>query len=315
MKILLTANVQLNASNNENLNVEAFHKWQDSRQVKLSETLEKARIQNARTVFLLGTLFGRNPLPEKVADGFFSTLLENRDIQVYAFTDFNEYQLISYRNDIPGNLKLMCIQATEQREQDSLSISINEGIVEVMEGQAKGVIEQTEEGCFVINGNKIPSFEPTGFEDERENEFGYLIWDTAENQIQFTHDQKYQYQSLELKIIPEDTEQDIIEKINQLVKKSDIDTFLRITITGKTAFGLTMNAEGLMNKLEKRFFSVKVFDNSSMDIEEEMFETDISLRSEFVRLALQDDSLSEGERNQIISCGWNALHGKGLSEE
>ena len=45
------------------------------------------------------------------------------------------------------------------------------------------------------------------------------------------------------------------------------------------------------------------------------FENDISLRSEFVRLALQDDSLSESERNRLISCGWNALIGKGVSAE
>ena len=47
------------------------------------------------------------------------------------------------------------------------------------------------------------------------------------------------------------------------------------------------------------------------DIDEEAFENDISLRSEFVRLALQDDSLSESERNRLISCGWNALNNRG----
>ena len=52
-----------------------------------------------------------------------------------------------------------------------------------------------------------------------------------------------------------------------------------------------------------------------MDIDEESFETDISLRSEFVRLALQDGSLSESERSRLISLGWNALSGKEVSAE
>ena len=52
-----------------------------------------------------------------------------------------------------------------------------------------------------------------------------------------------------------------------------------------------------------------------MDIDEEAFENDISLRSEFVRLALQDDSLSESERNRLISCGWNALNGREVTAE
>ena len=47
----------------------------------------------------------------------------------------------------------------------------------------------------------------------------------------------------------------------------------------------------------------------------EAFENDISLRSEFVRLALQDDSLSESERNRLISCGWNALNGREVTAE
>jgi hypothetical protein len=47
-----------------------------------------------------------------------------------------------------------------------------------------------------------------------------------------------------------------------------------------------------------------------MDIDTEAFETDISLRSEFVRLAMQEESLSELERNRLISCGWGALGGK-----
>ena len=56
-------------------------------------------------------------------------------------------------------------------------------------------------------------------------------------------------------------------------------------------------------------------DVTGMDIDEETFENDISLRSEFVRLALQDDSLSESERNRLISCGWNVLNGKEVSAE
>ena len=62
-------------------------------------------------------------------------------------------------------------------------------------------------------------------------------------------------------------------------------------------------------------FYAEVFDNTSMDIDEETFETDISLRSEFVRLALRDGSLSESERNRIISAGWNALGGKEVNKQ
>ena len=67
--------------------------------------------------------------------------------------------------------------------------------------------------------------------------------------------------------------------------------------------------------MQSRIFFAKVYDNTVMDIDEESFETDISLRSEFVRLALQDGSLSESERSRLISLGWNALSGKEVSAE
>ena len=52
-----------------------------------------------------------------------------------------------------------------------------------------------------------------------------------------------------------------------------------------------------------------------MDIDEKAFETDISLRGEFVRLALQDGSISESERSRLISLGWSALSGGEVSAE
>ena len=52
-----------------------------------------------------------------------------------------------------------------------------------------------------------------------------------------------------------------------------------------------------------------------MDVNEAEFENDISLRSEFVRLALRDETLSEAERNRLVRYGWNALSGKEVNAE
>ena len=127
--------------------------------------------------------------------------------------------------------------------------------------------------------------------------------------------QKYVFRSVELKILPEDGEKDIIRKIQNTVSNMDVDTFLRVTISGRSAFGLTLDSSALKTQLQGRVFFAEVYDNSIMDIDEEAFENDISLRSEFVRLALQDDSLSESERSRLISCGWNALNGREVSAE
>ena len=174
------------------------------------------------------------------------------------------------------------------------------------------------EGITVQNGAVIPSFEPTGFENAQDNKFGFGILEWTEDQLgqyQLKVGSKYAYKAIELKIQPEDDQEEILRKISNAVRKIDIDTFLRITITGRSAFGLTMNSDALKNQLQGRIFFVEVYDNTVMDIDEEAFETDISLRSEFVRLALQDSSLSESERNRLISLGWNALSGREVSAE
>ena len=80
-------------------------------------------------------------------------------------------------------------------------------------------------------------------------------------------------------------------------------------------FGMIINASALKEQLQKQIFFADIFDNTVMDINEESFENDISLSSEFVRLAMQDEGLSETERNRIISFGWNALNGKEVSAE
>jgi hypothetical protein len=80
-------------------------------------------------------------------------------------------------------------------------------------------------------------------------------------------------------------------------------------------FGTVVNTFALERMLEQRVFSAEVFDHSMMDIDMTEFENDISLSSEFVRLAMQDDTLSESERNRMISYGWQALRGKEVSAE
>ena len=63
--------------------------------------------------------------------------------------------------------------------------------------------------------------------------------------------------------------------------------------------------------LDPRFLAVLLQDlpdNRSQDLY-------ICLRRRCLRLALQDGSLSENERNRLIRCGWNALNGREVTAE
>ena len=323
MKILFCADIRLGAICTEKLDNTQSHKWKAARNEKFSDLIEKAMLDNVSYVAVFGQMFGQERIPESVIDGLFRAVKDERHIQALAFLDGKEYRRISYRNDIPENLHLICTQTQDSFTDDNIAIRTERGTVELqLADNDKVVIRKTGEGQYMIFGlleeHEIPSFEPSGFDDAQTFPFGYSIleWsDEALGQYNMKRDQKYAYQSIELKILPEDDEKEIIRKINGAAKNAEYNTFLRITFTGRSAFALTISSDAVKKQLQNRIFFVEVYDNTIMDIDEEAFENDISLRSEFVRLALQDNSLSESERNRLISCGWNALNGREVAAE
>ena len=323
MKILLCSDVRLGAVCTENLDVKLSHKWQAARTEKLADLIDQAAQNNAAYVALFGNMFGQDRVSESVIDALFRAVKEDGNIQVLAFLIADEFNRIAYRNDVPENLHLICTQTADSYTDDNIALRIDKGVVELQLADNDPIFIKKElESGFVVSGLKenqsIPSFEPVGFEDAEGLVCGYGILDWADEELGqyvITKNQKYAYKAIELKILPGDGQKEILRKINAAVKDVDIDTFLRIAIVGRSAFGLTLNGDALEAQLQNRIFFVEVYDNTIMDIDEEAFENDISLRSEFVRLALQDDSLSEAERNRLISCGWNALNGKEVSAE
>ena len=323
MKILLCSDVRLGAVCTENLDVKLSHKWQAARTEKLADLIDQAAQNNAAYVALFGNMFGQDRVSESVIDALFRAVKEDGNIQVLAFLIADEFNRIAYRNDVPENLHLICTQTADSYTDDNIALRIDKGVVELQLADNDPIFIKKElESGFVVSGLKenqsIPSFEPVGFEDAEGLVCGYGILEWADEELGqyvITKNQKYAYRAIELKILPGDGQKEILRKINAAVKDVDIDTFLRIAIVGRSAFGLTLNGDALEAQLQNRIFFVEVYDNTIMDIDEEAFENDISLRSEFVRLALQDDSLSEAERNRLISCGWNALNGKEVSAE
>ena len=240
-----------------------------------------------------------------------------------AFLDASEFTRISYRSDIPENLHLMNMQAQDSYLDDRIVLRVKEKAVALQLGDNDAIlVSRDNTGHYVLNGmpgdTVIPSFEPTGFEDAQDTQCGYGILEWTENalgQFQVVPDSKYAFQAVELKIFPDDDEKEILRKINNLLRSIEHDTFLRVTLTGRSAFGLTISSDALKSQLQNRIFFAEVYDNTVMDIDEKAFETDISLRGEFVRLALQDGSISESERSRLISLGWSALSGGEVSAE
>lgn len=322
MKLLCCADLQLGAVCTEGLSSEQSRKWRTARAEKLENLIDKAAQNNAGYVAFFGRLFGQERVPESVIDGLFNAVRADEHIQTLVFVNVEEFNRLSYRKDIPENLHLLCTQSHDGYLDDNLAVAIRQGGIELLPGRHEPIrIELDSDGRYLADGMGtkaiIPAFEPVGYEDAQGKSFGFGLIEWTENTspvYREIKDQKYDYQTAEIKLLPEDGQKEILQKINRAVAKLDRDSFLRIRLFGRSAFGLTINADALASQLQSRLFFVEVFDSTVMEVDTEAFDTDISLRSEFVRLAMQDESLSEIERNRLISCGWTALGGKGANE-
>lgn len=323
IKMLVCADLRLGAVSAERLDIKQSHTWQAARNEKYANLIDKASQSNAAYIALCGQLFGQARITESVIDTLFLAIREEPSISVFAFLDAGEYKRISYRSDIPENLHLINMQAQDSYLDDHIALRVKDSAVELQLGENDAIlVSRDPTGHYILNGmsgnNVVPSFEPTGFEDAQDAQCGYGIIEWTEDklgQFKVIRESKYSFKAVELKILPEDDEKEILRKINNMIRSIERDTFLRVTLTGRSAFGLTMSSDALKSQLQNRIFFAEVYDNTVMDIDEKAFETDISLRSEFVRLALQDGSLSESERNRLISLGWNALSGREVSAE
>ena len=316
MKIFCSADVRLGAICSENLSANLSHKWQKAREEKLERLAEIGQKSSDSYLALLGHIFGRKRVSESVVDSLFKIVREAESLKVLLFLNMEEADRLSYRNDIPENLFLLSAEKADRFLDDNLAACITKESVEIQLSEHEPLqIVWDEEGLYTISGKQTPilSFEPIGFEEAQINKYGYTQIEWTNERIencQTVIDQVYTYATAEVKILPGDRREDIMLKINNAVREFSPDTFLRINLLGRSEFGLMIQTDNLAAQLQNRFFSVQAYDNTAMDIDEDSFAHDISLGSEFVRLALQDETLSESERARLISLGWNALGGR-----
>lgn len=65
------------------------------------DLIDKAAQSNAEYIALVGRIFGQERISESVIDSLFQAVKEDAQIQVLAFLVADEYNRISYRNDMP----------------------------------------------------------------------------------------------------------------------------------------------------------------------------------------------------------------------
>ncbi len=318
MKLFLCTNVRLGADCTDNLSVPLAREWAHGRNNKFEELPGLAYRSGAGYLVLEGSLFGAKHVPESLISTLFDEVRRTDRLETAACLDAKEYQRILTRSDVPANFHPLCFEKNDVWSDGNIEIEVRPDGVSVRQKSGSSALEIHREGeTFFAGEQRLPDFEPVGFEDAQRGPFGYSLIDMDENgsRLSSVEGTVYFYEKAEARISPEDSKADMMRKIDNAVSRMDSRTIVRLFMTGETPFGKAVDRAEVKEHLQNKVFYAEVYDNTSMHVDTKALEHDISLQSEFVRVAMQDYSLSEAERSRLISCGWNALNGREVPKE
>lgn len=101
-------------------------------------------------------------------------------------------------------------------------------------------------------------------------------------------------------------------KINDRLLEENIEGkhMVKVSLVGKVDIECDINIELLTKQFEENYFFFKIKNETALTFNYEKFALDVSLKGEFVRTVMQEDSLEDEEKATIIRYGLEALAGE-----
>ena len=97
-----------------------------------------------------------------------------------------------------------------------------------------------------------------------------------------------------------------LDLVERQIPEKDL---VKVIISGETEENTDIDVEYLTEKFEKRFYFLKLCDDTKLSIKYEDYENDISLKGEFIRL-VKEKRIREEDKREIILMGLKALRGR-----
>lgn len=104
----------------------------------------------------------------------------------------------------------------------------------------------------------------------------------------------------------------IIDKIDERleIRKIDSRNLMDIVLIGEPDMNCEKNVEYIRKHFEDSFYYVRVSDRTKIRLAYEDYKFDESLKGEFVRTVINDDSLTKDEKMEVLKMGLSALAGE-----
>lgn len=106
-----------------------------------------------------------------------------------------------------------------------------------------------------------------------------------------------------------DIESDValLYKIEDRLKNIARNDLVRIVLVGSRKLGKSFNTEAALSSLGRFYYYIEIKDSTRVKISPDEFKNDISLKGEFIRSVLDDVTLTDEEKEQVIMLGLEVL--------
>lgn len=142
---------------------------------------------------------------------------------------------------------------------------------------------------------------------------GYVIIDT-DNNVNFSFQKNSGRRLLEREIDITDVKSthELCDKISHACHDVPSSDLLRATLVGGRSPELKLDLNYAKDRLQDAFYYFEIKDSSRLSVSADDYANDKSLKGEFIRLVLLDGTLSDKEKDDIISTGISALMGENI---
>lgn len=105
---------------------------------------------------------------------------------------------------------------------------------------------------------------------------------------------------------------DAVRIVRKCINEEGADSkdLIKVVITGQVDSEADINADFIAHELEDEYFFLKVKDESGIRIDIDKYLKDVSLKGEFIRQVMADESLAQETKMEIIKTGLLALSGE-----
>lgn len=347
MKIIHTGDIHLDSPLNSNLKFEKATERKNEILLSFGRLVDYAKENEVQVVIIAGDLFDKDLISAKTERYLFDKISSASNVD-FLYLKGNHDKNINFSKTLPNNLKIFsdgfsCFEyegvvigsidlnsttydkvefypenynilvahGTTENSSDEYYINLNLLKNKNINYLALGHIHKGFIGEFDGNGTlaQCGCLEGRGFDECGKK--GFILVDTDNDTQEFIEFSSREIFEVSVDISKIKSTAGIIDLIKEKTLEIDKKSIVRIVLTGKVEDEFAKDLAFITSHFEDKFFAFSIKDDSKLFIDFKTYQNNVSLKGEFVKLALSE-KMDEKVSQKVITAVLNALNSEEL---